>query len=58
MSFTAFWNQLYQYGILACSLTGIEAPTSVVIRRHDEDYAIAAVHVQNGQLIFDLGRKL
>lgn len=58
MTFTQFWNRLCQCGITACSLIGTEEPTSVVISGPDGDHAIAAVHMRNGQLIFDRGRKL
>lgn len=57
MTFAQWWHHLFQYGIMACSLTGLEEPVGVVIRGADGDYEVAAVHIENGVLIFDLGKE-
>ena len=59
LSFGEFGKQLHDEGcLLAYRGLAAFAPVDVVIRGTDGDYALVAVHQENGRLIFDLGPKL
>ena len=56
LSFEEMEKQLAEYGILLVTPPLLEL--TPVIRDEAGDRGIAAVHVENGRLVFDVGRTL